>query len=154
MGFGLEVEMIRKAHEMDLFTTPYAFNSEEAEAMAEAGADVVVAHMGLTTKGSIGATTAISLEEAPAAVGRISEAAKSINPDIIILCHGGPISMPEDAEYVLQNTEGVDGFYGASSMERLPTEIAITEQIKKFKAIRFKKNRSNAKKQASPAQRG
>ena len=139
MGYGLEVDMVRKAHEMDLFTTPYAFNTDEAKAMAQAGADVVVAHMGLTTKGAIGATTAFSLEDAPAKVQGICDAAKSVNPDIIVLCHGGPISMPEDAEYVLQNTTGVNGFYGASSVERLPTETAITEQMKKFKAIRFKK---------------
>jgi len=139
MGYDLEVEMIRKAHEMDLFTTPYAFNVEEAKKMAEAGADVVVAHMGLTTKGAIGATSALSLKEAPAKVQEICDAAKSVNPDVIVLCHGGPISMPEDAEFVLQRTKGVHGFYGASSMERLPTEVAITEQMKKFKAIRFAK---------------
>ena len=138
MGYGLEVEMIHKAHELDLFTTPYAFNIEEAKAMAEAGADVVVAHMGLTTKGAIGASTALTLEQAPAKVQEICDTAKSVNPNIIVLCHGGPISMPDDAEYVLRNTEGVDGFYGASSVERLPSEIAITEQMKKFKSIRFK----------------
>ena len=139
MGYSLEVDMIHIAHEMDLLTTPYAFNVDEARAMAKAGADVVVAHMGLTTKGAIGASSALSLKDAPAKVQEICDAAKSVNPDIIVLCHGGPISMPEDAEYVLQNTKGVDGFYGASSMERLPTEVAITEQMKKFKAIRFKK---------------
>jgi len=137
MGYGLEVEMIRLAHQMDLFTTPYAFCAEEAAAMAEAGADVVVAHMGLTTKGSIGATSALTLEQAPAKVMEMTNAAKAVNPDVIILCHGGPISMPEDAEYVLRNTDGVHGFYGASSMERLPTEIAIREQMEKFKAVRF-----------------
>lgn len=137
MGYGLEVDMIGKAHELDLFTTPYAFNSDEGKAMAGAGADVVVAHLGLTTKGSIGASTAFTLEQAPDKVQEIVDAAKNVNPKIICLCHGGPISMPADAEYVLQNTEGVHGFYGASSMERLPTEVAITEQMKKFKAIRF-----------------
>ena len=137
MGYGLEVDMIAKCHELDIFTTPYAFNAEEGKAMAEAGADVVVAHLGLTTKGSIGATTAVTLEQAPGKVQEIADAAKSVNPNVICLCHGGPISMPEDAEYVLQNTKGVHGFYGASSMERLPTEVAITEQMKKFKAIRF-----------------
>jgi predicted TIM-barrel enzyme len=137
MGYGLEVDMIGKANELDLFTTPYAFNADEGKAMAGAGADVVVAHLGLTTKGSIGATTAVTLEQAPGKVQEIVDAAKSVNPNVICLCHGGPISMPEDAEYVLQNTEGVHGFYGASSMERLPTEVAITEQMKKFKAIRF-----------------
>jgi predicted TIM-barrel enzyme len=137
MGYGLEVDMIGMAHELDLFTTPYAFNADEGKAMAGAGADVVVAHLGLTTKGSIGATTAVTLEQAPDKVQEIVDAAKSVNPNIICLCHGGPISMPEDAQYVLKNTEGVHGFYGASSMERLPTEVAITEQMKKFKAIRF-----------------
>jgi len=138
MGYGLEVEMIRLAHQMDLFTTPYAFRVEEARSMAEAGADVVVAHMGLTTKGAIGATTSLTLEEAPARVQSIANAAREVNPDVIVLCHGGPISMPEDAEYVLQRTENVHGFYGASSMERLPTEVAIKEQMEKFKAVRFK----------------
>ena len=137
MGFGPEVDMIRLAREMDLFTTPYVFNVGEAREMAKAGADVVVAHLGLTTKGSIGASTAVSLEEAPAKVQELCDAAKEVNPDVICLCHGGPISMPEDAEYVLKNTDGVHGFYGASSMERLPTEVAIAEQMKKFKAIRF-----------------
>ncbi len=137
MGYGLEVDMIRKAHELDLLTTPYAFTAEESRQMAEAGADVVVAHMGLTTKGAIGATTALTLEQAPAKVQGICDAAKAVNPDVIVLCHGGPISMPEDAGYVLQNTTGVHGFYGASSMERLPTEVAIKEQMEKFKAVRF-----------------
>jgi len=138
MGYGLEVEMIRTAHQMDLVTTPYAFCPDEAARMAEAGADVIVAHMGLTTKGSIGATTALTLDEAPARVQAICDAAKEVNPEIICLCHGGPISMPDDAEYVLQRTDGVHGFYGASSMERLPTETAIADQVKAFKAIRFK----------------
>ncbi len=139
MGYGVEVDMIRKAHEMDLVTTPYAFNIDEAKAMAEAGADVVVAHMGLTTKGAIGATSALSLEQAPSKVQEICDAAKSVSPGVIVLCHGGPISMPEDVEYVLQRTKGVDGFYGASSMERLPTEVAIKEQMERFKSIRFGK---------------
>ena len=137
MGYGLEVQMIRQAREMDLFTTPYAFNVAEATAMAEAGADVVVAHMGLTTKGSIGASTALTLEQCPAKVQRICDTAKAINSDIIVLCHGGPISMPEDAEFVLQKTTGVDGFYGASSVERLPAEVAIKKQMEKFRGIRF-----------------
>ena len=138
MGYGLEVEMIRLARGMDLFTTPYAFNPEEARQMAAAGADVVVAHMGLTTKGAIGATSAITLEQAPEKVMAIAAAARGVNPDVILLCHGGPISQPADAEYVLRNTEGIHGFYGASSMERLPTEVAIREQMEKFKAIRFR----------------
>jgi predicted TIM-barrel enzyme len=137
MGYGLEVEMIRLAREMDLVTTPYCFNPDEGRLMAEAGADIVVAHMGLTTKGSIGATTAVTLQDAPAKVQEIADAAKAVSPDVIVLCHGGPISEPEDAEYVLQRTEGVHGFYGASSMERLPVEVAITEHMRKFKAVRF-----------------
>lgn len=138
MGYGLEVEMIRTANKMDMLTTPYAFNPAEAEQMADAGADIVVAHMGLTTSGSIGATTALTLEEAPASVQAICDAARGVRENVIVLCHGGPISMPNDAAYVLQNTTGVNGFYGASSMERLPVETAITEQMKQFKAIRFK----------------
>ena len=137
MGYGLEVDMIRTAHEMDLLTTPYAFNTDEAEQMADAGADIVVAHMGLTTKGSIGATTAMTIEEAPVMVQAICDAVRGVNKDVIVLCHGGPISMPEDAAHVLQNTNGVNGFYGASSMERLPVETAITEQMRQFKAITF-----------------
>ena len=137
MGYGLEVDMIRKAHHLDLLTTPYAFNPEEAERMTDAGADIIVAHMGLTTKGSIGAETAFSLEESAQRVQQIADAAQGINDDVIVLCHGGPIAMPEDAAYVLQNTTGVHGFYGASSMERLPTEVAIVNQMKAFKAIRF-----------------
>jgi predicted TIM-barrel enzyme len=138
MGFGLEIEMIRLARQMNLLTTPYCFNPDEAKAMAEAGADIVVAHLGLTTKGSIGATTAVTLEDAPAKVQEIADAAKSVNPEVIVLCHGGPISEPPDAEYVLQRTKGIHGFYGASSMERLPVEKAITETMKAYKAIRLK----------------
>lgn len=137
MGYALEVEMIRMARALDLFTTPYAFNPEEAAVMAGAGADVVVAHLGLTTKGSIGAGTAVSLEEAPGRVQAIVDGARGVNPDILCLCHGGPIAMPADAAYVLQRTKGVHGFYGASSMERLPTEVAITQQTREFKALRF-----------------
>ncbi|MDE2741913.1 MAG: phosphoenolpyruvate hydrolase family protein [Gemmatimonadetes bacterium] len=137
MGYGEEVEMIRTAHEMGLLTTPYAFNPEEGEQMAAAGADIVVAHAGLTTKGAIGATTALTLAESVGFVQAICDAARGVSEEVIVLCHGGPISEPEDAEYVLQNTQGVDGFYGASSMERLPVEVAITEHVKKYKAIRF-----------------
>ena len=137
MGYGEEVEMIRTAHEMGLLTTPYAFNPEEGEQMAAAGADIVVAHAGLTTKGAIGATTALTLAESVGFVQAICDAARGVSEEVIVLCHGGPISEPEDAEYVLQNTRGVDGFYGASSMERLPVEVAITEHVKKYKAIRF-----------------
>jgi predicted TIM-barrel enzyme len=137
MGFGLEVEMIQIAHEMDLFTTPYVFNTDEAKAMTKAGADMIVAHLGLTTKGSIGASTAVSLEEAPQRVQEICDAAKSVRADVICLCHGGPLAMPDDVSYVLKRTKGIHGFYGASSMERLPTEIAIKEQVEKFKILRF-----------------
>ena len=135
MGFGLEVDMIRTAHEMDLFTTPYVFNVDEAKAMAKAGADVIVAHLGLTTKGAIGASTAVTLEDAPKKVQELSDTAKSVKPDVISLCHGGPIAMPEDAQYVLDRLETVDGFYGASSMERLPTETALTERVREFTKI-------------------
>ncbi|HCL27631.1 MAG TPA: hypothetical protein DIC52_04235 [Candidatus Latescibacteria bacterium] len=137
MGYGLEVEMIRIAAEMNLLTTPYAFQPSEAEAMTAAGADIIVAHMGLTTKGSIGANTALTLEQSAERVQEICNAARDVNPEIIVLCHGGPIAMPEDAEYVLQNTDGVNGFYGASSVERLPVEQALTEHVRRFKAIRF-----------------
>lgn len=139
MGYDKEVDMIRLARERDLLTTPYAFTTDEAERMAAAGADVVVAHMGLTTKGSIGATTAKTLDNSVREVQAICDAARGVRSDVIVLCHGGPIAMPEDAEYVLQRTRKVDGFYGASSMERLPIEIALTEQVRSFKAIRFAK---------------
>ncbi|MDR7316847.1 phosphoenolpyruvate hydrolase family protein [Brevibacillus nitrificans] len=135
MGYDLEVEMICKAHELDLLTTPYVFNEEQAIKMAEAGADVLVAHVGLTTKGTIGAHTALSLDESVGLVQRIHDAGKSVNPDILVICHGGPISEPEDAAYVLSRTKGVVGFFGASSIERLPTEIAITQQVSKFKRL-------------------
>jgi predicted TIM-barrel enzyme len=135
MGFGLEVEMIADAHTAGLLTTPYVFDPEQAAAMARAGADVIVAHMGLTTKGAIGATTALTLEASAERVQAIRDAAVAVKPDIIVLCHGGPIAEPEDAEYVLSHTTGVAGFFGASSMERLPTEIAITENMKRFKRI-------------------
>ena len=137
MGYGLEVEMISIASELGLLTTPYAFTPDEGAQMAEAGADIVVAHMGLTTKGSIGATTAVTLEEAPEKVQAIADAARDVNPEVITLCHGGPISEPDDAEFVLQNTDGLDGFYGASSMERLPVETAIVENMRRFKKISF-----------------
>tara|TARA_B100001123_G_scaffold438349_1_gene573036 strand:+ start:67 stop:894 length:828 start_codon:yes stop_codon:yes gene_type:complete len=137
MGYGLEVEMIRQAHQKDLLTTPYAFNEVEAEQMAEAGADILVAHMGLTTKGSIGAHTALTLEEAAKKVQSIHDAAVSVNPEVLVICHGGPIAEPTDAQYILDHTKGVVGFYGASSAERLPTETAIRRQIESFKAIRF-----------------
>ncbi len=137
MGYGLEVEMIRQAHQKDLLTTPYAFNEVEAEQMAGAGADILVAHMGLTTKGSIGAHTALTLEEAAKKVQSIHDAAVSVNPEVLVICHGGPIAEPTDAQYILDHTKGVVGFYGASSAERLPTETAIRRQIESFNAIRF-----------------
>ena len=137
MSFELEVELVRMARELDLLTTPYVFDVDEAERMTRAGADVLVAHMGLTTKGSIGAHSAVTLEECPARVQAIRDAAAAINPEILVLCHGGPISEPEDAAYVLRHTTGVAGFFGASSMERLPTEVAITRQVEAFKALRF-----------------
>ena len=137
MGYGLEVDMIRAAHELDLLTTPYVFNPDEARAMAEAGADIVVAHMGVTTGGAIGATSAMSLADCVPLIDAIAEAALSVRPDVIVLCHGGPIAMPDDAAFILSECRTCHGFYGASSMERLPVEIALTEQTRKFKAIAF-----------------
>lgn len=137
MGYDREVELVRIARQKDLLTTPYAFNTEEAERMADAGADVIVAHMGLTTKGTIGAETAFTLEQSVVKVQEIADAARGVRDDVIVLCHGGPIAMPEDAQFVLSRTNHVHGFYGASSMERLPVETALTEQVKAFKAIRF-----------------
>jgi predicted TIM-barrel enzyme len=135
MGFGLEVDMIAAAHRLDLLTTPYVFEPDQAKAMANAGADIVVAHMGVTTGGSVGATSARSLGDCVLAIGAIAEAARTVRSDIIVLCHGGPISMPEDARHVLQRVEGLHGFYGASSMERLPAETAIARQTADFKAL-------------------
>jgi predicted TIM-barrel enzyme len=135
MGFGLEVDMIRLARERDFLTAPYVFDDGEAAAMAEAGADVLVPHMGLTTGGAIGAETGKTLAESARLVQSMHDAAKRVNPDILVLCHGGPIAEPDDAAYVLANTEGVVGFFGASSMERLPTEIAMTENMRRFKSI-------------------
>jgi predicted TIM-barrel enzyme len=137
MGFGLEVDMIRQAHELDLLTTPYVFNADEAREMAKAGADIVVCHMGLTTGGSIGAETAFGLADCVPLIDEWAEAALKVRKDVIVLCHGGPISMPQDAEYILANAAVCHGFYGASSMERLPAETALTEQTRKFKAIRI-----------------
>lgn len=137
MGYDLEVDMIRKAHELDILTTPYVFDAEQAKKMAEAGADILVAHMGLTTKGAIGAKTALSLDDSVKRVQEICDAGKAVNPDIMVICHGGPIAMPEDAAYVLERTKGVIGFFGASSIERIPTEIAIKEQVEDFKRIKI-----------------
>ncbi|MFN8531650.1 MAG: phosphoenolpyruvate hydrolase family protein [Anaerolineae bacterium] len=137
MGYGLEVEMIRQARALDMLTSPYVFDVANAEAMADAGADILVPHMGLTTKGSIGATTALTLDDCVERIQAMHDAAKRINPDILVLCHGGPIAEPEDAQYILDRTTGIVGFYGASSMERLPTEVAIQTQTETFKHIQF-----------------
>lgn len=138
MGYGPEVDMIRLAHEMDLLTSPYVFDVDQAKDMARAGADILVPHMGLTTSGTIGAQTAMTLEDAAKKVQELADAAKSVNSDILCLCHGGPIANPADAQYVLNNTEGIVGFYGASSIERFPTEVGIRKQTEDFKAITFK----------------
>lgn len=135
MSFSKEIEMIAAAHELDLLTTPYVFNARDAVDMAKAGADILVAHMGLTTKGTIGAHTARNLDQCVAEIQEIREAARSERNDILVICHGGPISEPEDARYVLERTRGLAGFFGASSMERLPTERAITEQVRRFKQL-------------------
>lgn len=137
MSYQLEVEAVAKAHQMDLLTTPYVFSAEDAKNMALAGADILVPHMGLTTAGTIGAKTAKTLDECIPLINEWVEAARSVRPDIICLCHGGPIANPEDAAYILQHCKGIQGFYGASSMERLPTEIAIKEQVRKFVDITF-----------------
>ena len=136
MGYGLEVDMIAAAHGLDLLTTPYVFNSDEAIAMANAGADIIVAHMGVTTGGAIGATSAKGLDDCVMEIDTITRAARGVRDDIIVLCHGGPISMPDDAAYVLKHCECCHGFYGASSAERLPTEQAIRDQIVAFKSIK------------------
>jgi predicted TIM-barrel enzyme len=139
MGYGLEVDMIRTAGEMGLLTTPYCFNNDEAAAMAKAGADILIPHMGLTTKGTIGAQTAVTLEESARRIQQMHDAAKRIKPDILVLCHGGPIAEPSDAQYILDHTEGIVGFYGASSMERLPVEPAITGRIREFGQLHFRR---------------
>jgi predicted TIM-barrel enzyme len=136
MGFGLEVEMIGLAHEMNLLTTPYVFNPDEATAMATAGADILIPHLGLTTKGTIGATTAATLEDSAQRVQAMHDAAKRVNRNILVLCHGGPIAEPADAQYILDHTAGIVGFYGASSMERLPVEPAIENRVREFVGLR------------------
>ncbi|WP_414148125.1 phosphoenolpyruvate hydrolase family protein [Erwinia sp. BNK-24-b] len=135
MGYGLEVEMIRMAHQKEMLTTPYVFSAEDAVAMTQAGADIIVAHMGLTTGGNIGAETALKLEDCVAPINAWAEAAKKVREDVIVICHGGPIATPEDARYILSQCPQCDGFYGASSMERLPTETALTETTRQFKKI-------------------
>ncbi|MFI5959821.1 phosphoenolpyruvate hydrolase family protein [Cryptosporangium sp. NPDC051539] len=144
MGFGLEVDMIRTAHEMDLLTAPYVFDEEQAADMARAGADILVPHMGLTTSGTIGAQTALTLAAAVERVQALADAARRVNPDILCLCHGGPIAEPADAQYVLEHTSGVVGFFGASSIERLPTEVGIRRQTEEFKALTFSRQRGRA----------
>jgi len=135
MGYGLEVDLIRRARELDFLTTPYVFSKDETVAMTKAGADIIVCHMGLTTGGSIGAETALTLDDCVNRINEWSETALAIRKDVMVICHGGPISMPEDANYILKHCPNCHGFYGASSMERLPTELALTEQTRKFKAI-------------------
>ncbi|OUS35386.1 hypothetical protein A9Q94_12450 [Rhodobacterales bacterium 56_14_T64] len=142
MGYGLEVDMIAQAHQLDLLTTPYVFNPEEAVAMTQAGADIIVAHMGVTTGGAIGATSAKSLDDCVVEIDAIASAARSVRNDVIVLCHGGPISMPDDAAFILQNCDRCHGFYGASSAERLPAETAIRKQIETFKSLQFTPNKS------------
>ena len=137
LGYELEIEAIRRASERDMLTTPYVFCAEDAVAMTKAGADILVCHMGLTTKGSIGAQTAKTLDQCVGLIDEWAAAARSVRDDVIVLCHGGPIAMPEDAAYVLKRCKGVNGFYGASSMERLPTETAIKAQTQAFKAVQF-----------------
>ena len=137
MSYGLEVDLIRLARSKDMLTTPYVFNAAEAEAMAKAGADIIVCHLGLTTGGSIGSRTALKLADCPALVDEWAEAALKVNKDAIIIVHGGPVSMPDDAQYILSNTKNCHGFYGASSMERLPAEVALVEQTKAFKRLSF-----------------
>lgn len=139
MGFGLEVDMIRAARQMDLLTCPYVFNPEEAKAMAEAGADVLVPHMGLTTKGAIGAHTALNLDDAAKRVQAMRDAAAAVNPDILVLCHGGPIAEPADAQYIFERTKGIAGFFGASSIERLAVEPAIESQARAFKNLSLRR---------------
>jgi predicted TIM-barrel enzyme len=137
MGFSLEVDMIRQAHEMNLLTTPYAFNVDDAEVLARAGADILIPHMGLTTKGAIGATSALTLEESARRIQAMHDAAKRINKEILVLCHGGPIAEPADAQYILDHTEGIVGFYGASSIERLPVEPAIANRVREFTELKL-----------------
>lgn len=136
MGYGLEIEMIKKAHELELVTSPYVFDTEQAVKMAKAGADILVAHMGLTTKGTIGAQTALTLDDCVSKVQAICDAGKAVNPDMIVLCHGGPIAEPADAQYIISHTRNVEGFFGASSIERFATEVGIKQQTEAFKAIK------------------
>lgn len=142
MSYNLEVDIVRRAHDMDLLTTPYVFNPDEARRMTEAGADIVVAHMGVTTGGTIGAKSSKTLDDCVRRINEIADAARSVREDTILICHGGPIAEPPDADYIIQNCRGVDGFYGASSVERLPAERAIAEQIRRFTSIRLPAGRA------------
>ncbi|TDL51041.1 phosphoenolpyruvate hydrolase family protein [Paenibacillus dendritiformis] len=138
MGYDLEVDMIRKAHELDMLTTPYVFDEEQAMKMAKAGADILVAHMGLTTKGTIGAKTALTLDDCAQRIQAIADAGRAVNPDILVICHGGPIAEPEDARYIFEHTTGIDGFFGASSIERFAAEVGIRQQAEAFKNVKLK----------------
>ncbi|TVQ41411.1 MAG: phosphoenolpyruvate hydrolase family protein [Spirochaetaceae bacterium] len=137
MSYQMEIDLIREAHQLDMLTTPYVFDAQQAKLMTRAGADMVVAHLGLTTRGAIGAETAMTLEQSAAIIQSIVDAAKAVRSDVIVLCHGGPVATPEDAQYIFKKVTGIDGFYGASSMERLPVETAITARISEFKALQF-----------------
>lgn len=138
MGYDLEVDMIRQAHELGMLTTPYVFDEEQSIKMAKAGADILVAHMGLTTKGTIGAKTALTLDDCAKRVQAIADAGRSVNPDILVICHGGPIADPEDAQYIFEHTTGIDGFFGASSIERFAAEVGIRQQAEAFKNVKLK----------------
>lgn len=138
MGYDLEVDMIRQAHELGMLTTPYVFDEEQAIKMAKAGADILVAHMGLTTKGTIGAKTALTLDDCAKRVQEIADAGRSVNPDILVICHGGPIADPEDAQYIFEHTTDIDGFFGASSIERFAAEVGIRQQAEAFKNVKLK----------------
>ena len=137
MGFDLEIDCIRAAHDLNMLTTPYAFDAEQARQLAAAGADIVVTHMGLTSGGTIGAETGKTLDDSVTTIRNMVDAAKSQREDVLLLCHGGPIAMPEDAQYIFDRVAGIDGFYGASSMERLPTEVAMTDQVRQFGDLRL-----------------
>jgi predicted TIM-barrel enzyme len=153
MSYQMEVDVVRLAREMDLLTTPYVFNTDEAERMADAGADIIVAHMGVTTGGTIGAKTSKTLDDCVKRIQAIADAARAVRPEVLVICHGGPISEPPDAAYVIEKCRGVDGFYGASSVERLPAERAIAEQIRTFKSIRIPARGSNGSRRPASAVR-
>ena len=150
MSYNLEVDVVRLAHDMDLLTTPYVFNTDEARRMAEAGADIIVAHMGVTTGGTIGARSSKTLDDCVKRINEIADACRSVRDEILVICHGGPIAEPPDAEYIITHCKGVDGFYGASSVERLPAERAIAEQIRRFKSIRLPARAAAGPRNGSP----